>query len=252
MAGFRATQVIGSYARRAEGAAAPARADAPARAARFASRFRDGTPVRANDFSQSWIEGPRMLPSMYASPGQREQLLPCAQVEQPCRSAIVIDRTSFNCGESCQMSMNFWSPHVAAGQRKLHARDRRRRTARRSRRCGRRCTAACRARPASASGPAGGAQNSSALPTSVGRGRPARAALGVDVEVEDRAVAVHHRRDRGVDVVVRAERSRERPHLGVVVGVVLHQHVGEAHLHAGRPEAAARPRSCAGTTRAAW
>ena len=27
-------------------------------------RFFDGTPVRAKDFWQSWIEGPRMLPSM--------------------------------------------------------------------------------------------------------------------------------------------------------------------------------------------
>jgi hypothetical protein len=31
--------------------------------ARFPSRFFDATPVRANDFSQSCVEGPRMLPS---------------------------------------------------------------------------------------------------------------------------------------------------------------------------------------------
>ena len=45
------------------------------------SRFFEGTPVRANDFSQSWIDGPRMLPSRYARPGQRVQLLPCTQDE---------------------------------------------------------------------------------------------------------------------------------------------------------------------------
>lgn len=62
--------------------------DAPAdwgatSAARFLSRLFDGAPVRAKDFSQSCVDGPRMLPSMYASPGQREQLPPCTQDEQP-------------------------------------------------------------------------------------------------------------------------------------------------------------------------
>jgi len=35
--------------------------------------FADGTPVRANDFSQSCVEGPRMFPSIKANPGHREQ-----------------------------------------------------------------------------------------------------------------------------------------------------------------------------------
>ncbi len=68
------------------------------------SRFTDGIPVRARDFSQSCVEGPRILPSMYASPGQREQLLPCTQDEQPCSSAMVIARTSCNWGECRQIS----------------------------------------------------------------------------------------------------------------------------------------------------
>jgi hypothetical protein len=55
-------------------------------------------------FSQSWIEGPRMLPSMCASPGQRVQLLPWVQEEQPCKSAMLMERTSFSAGEFCQMS----------------------------------------------------------------------------------------------------------------------------------------------------
>ena len=37
----------------------------------FDSKFTDGMPVLAKDFWQSSVEGPRMLPSMYASPGQR-------------------------------------------------------------------------------------------------------------------------------------------------------------------------------------
>ena len=37
------------------------------------SRLCDGIPVLAKDFSQSWEDGPRMLPSMYARPGQRVQ-----------------------------------------------------------------------------------------------------------------------------------------------------------------------------------
>ena len=35
----------------------------------------DGTPVLAKDFSQSWDEGPRMSPSIYARPGHRVQAL---------------------------------------------------------------------------------------------------------------------------------------------------------------------------------
>src|SRR5271155_431371 len=72
----------------------------------FASRFFEGIPVRANDFSQSAVEGPRIFPSMNASPGQRVQVEPCAHCEQLERSRSRIERTSFNCSESRQMSMN--------------------------------------------------------------------------------------------------------------------------------------------------
>src|ERR1700674_2519836 len=71
-----------------------------------ASRFTDGMPVRAKDFSQSAVEGPRMFPSMNAKPAQRVQVEPCAHCEQPERSRRRIERTSFNCSESRQMSMN--------------------------------------------------------------------------------------------------------------------------------------------------
>ena len=40
----------------------------------FRSMFAEGMPVRWKDFSQSAVDGPRMLPSMYASPGQRVQV----------------------------------------------------------------------------------------------------------------------------------------------------------------------------------
>src|SRR5580698_5519970 len=40
----------------------------------LASMLAEGTPVRAKDLSQSWDEGPRMLPSRKARPGHREQL----------------------------------------------------------------------------------------------------------------------------------------------------------------------------------
>ena len=42
-----------------------------------------------------------------AKPGRREQLLLCMHFEQPCRSLTLIERTSRNCGECCQMSTNF-------------------------------------------------------------------------------------------------------------------------------------------------
>src|SRR5208282_3206443 len=72
----------------------------------LASRLAEGIPVRAKDFSQSAVEGPRMFPSMNARPGQREQLEPCAHCEQLDRSRSRIERTSFNCSESRQMSIN--------------------------------------------------------------------------------------------------------------------------------------------------
>src|SRR5437879_11342408 len=65
----------------------------------FLSRFSEGIPVRAKDFSQSWIDGPRILPSMYASPGQREHETEWTHFEHPCRSAMLMERTSWNCGE---------------------------------------------------------------------------------------------------------------------------------------------------------
>src|SRR5580692_1351634 len=71
----------------------------------FASRLAEGMPVRANDFSQSAVEGPRIFPSRNASPGQRVQLEPWAHCEQLVMSRRRIDRTSFNCSESRQMSM---------------------------------------------------------------------------------------------------------------------------------------------------
>src|ERR1039458_2975887 len=72
----------------------------------FASRLAEGMPVRAKDFSQSAVEGPRIFPSMNARPGQRVQVEPCAHWEQLERSRRRIERTSFNRAESRQMSMN--------------------------------------------------------------------------------------------------------------------------------------------------
>src|SRR5438034_2731351 len=73
----------------------------------FLSRLTDGIPVLAKDFSQSWIDGPRILPSIYASPGQREHEPEWTHCEHPSKSAMLMERTSWNCGESRQMSMNF-------------------------------------------------------------------------------------------------------------------------------------------------
>jgi hypothetical protein len=53
-------------------------------------------PVRAKDFSQSAVEGPRMFPSRNARPGQRVQLAPCAHCEQLDRSRRRMERTSFS------------------------------------------------------------------------------------------------------------------------------------------------------------
>src|SRR5580693_6833102 len=71
----------------------------------LASKFTEGIPVRAKDFSQSAVEGPRMFPSMNARPGQRVQVEPCEHCEQLERSRSRIERTSFNCSELRQMSM---------------------------------------------------------------------------------------------------------------------------------------------------
>src|SRR5258708_6759430 len=68
-------------------------------------RLTEGIPVRAKDFSQSWVDGPRIFPSMNANPGQRVQVEPCAHWEQLDRSRRRIERTSFNWAESRQMSM---------------------------------------------------------------------------------------------------------------------------------------------------
>lgn len=71
----------------------------------LANRLAEGIPVRAKDFSQSAVEGPRIFPSMNARPGQRVQVEPCAHCEQLDRSRSRIERTSFNCSELRQMSM---------------------------------------------------------------------------------------------------------------------------------------------------
>lgn len=62
-------------------------------------RFFDGTSVLAKDFWQSWIEGPRMFPSIFARPGQRVRDEPWTHLEQLGKSRSRIERTSFNCGE---------------------------------------------------------------------------------------------------------------------------------------------------------
>ena len=61
----------------------------------LASMFAEGTPVLANDFSQSCEDGPRMFPSMNASPGHRVQLPTWEQEVQVVRSFKRIERTSF-------------------------------------------------------------------------------------------------------------------------------------------------------------
>src|SRR5580693_100746 len=70
-----------------------------------ACRFTEGMPVRAKDFSQSAVEGPRMFPSMNAKPGHRVQVEPCAHCEQLDRLRNRMERTSFNCSELRQISM---------------------------------------------------------------------------------------------------------------------------------------------------
>ena len=64
-----------------------------------------------------------MFPSMYARPGQRVHVPTWAQVEQVGRSRARIERTSSNCGECCQMSMNFCCRTLPLGKRELHARE---------------------------------------------------------------------------------------------------------------------------------
>ena len=67
-------------------------------AAALASILAEGMPERAKDFSQSCVEGPRILPSIYASPGQRLHEPTCEQVPQVGKSRAVIERTSFISG----------------------------------------------------------------------------------------------------------------------------------------------------------
>jgi|SRR5579864_8152255 len=71
----------------------------------FDNRLREGIPVRAKDFSQSCEEGPRMLPSTYASPGQRVQLPACVHWEQLGKSFNRIERTSLSWSDWRQISM---------------------------------------------------------------------------------------------------------------------------------------------------
>src|SRR6202041_1315081 len=72
----------------------------------LANKFFEGIPVRANDFSQSCIEGPRISPSINASPGHRVHPVICPQPEQVGKSRIRISRTSFIFSECCQISKN--------------------------------------------------------------------------------------------------------------------------------------------------
>ena len=75
--------------------------------AAFRNMFADGMPVRWNDFSQSEVDGPRMLPSIYARPGQREHEPAWEQEEHTVRSFTLMERTSCICGDLYQMSANF-------------------------------------------------------------------------------------------------------------------------------------------------
>jgi len=65
--------------------------------------------------SQSELEGPRMLPSMYASPGQRVHVPAWEQEEHTVRSLTLIERTSFIWGDWNQMSLNFWRRTFSVG-----------------------------------------------------------------------------------------------------------------------------------------
>ena len=58
------------------------------------------------DFSQSADDGPRMLPSMYARPGQRVHVAMWPHDEQVCRSRMRMPRTSSSCGEWRQIVAN--------------------------------------------------------------------------------------------------------------------------------------------------
>src|SRR5258708_12354449 len=72
-------------------------------------------PVRMKDFSQSAEDGPRMLPSMKASPGQRVQVPRCEQELQVERPLPRMERTSLNCEEFFQMSEKDCCPRSPQG-----------------------------------------------------------------------------------------------------------------------------------------
>ena len=91
----------------------------------------------------------------------------------------------------------------------------------------------------------GGAQKSSTSSTSSESRTTRRNASCADVQVQDGPVAVHHRRDRGIDHEAGADLVGQRLDGGIVLQVLLHQHVGEGHLHALRPSAAGRRRAIA-------
>ncbi len=80
-----------------------------------ATMLAEGTPVRTKDFSQSAVEGPSMLPSMKASPGQRVQVLRCVHEEQVGKSRAWMERTWFSSGEFRQMSINFCRRRLPLG-----------------------------------------------------------------------------------------------------------------------------------------
>src|SRR5437879_12607367 len=70
----------------------------------FASILADGIPVRAKDFSQSCDDGPRVLPSINASPGHRVQLPTSEHEVQVVSSVSRLERTSLIRSAHRQMS----------------------------------------------------------------------------------------------------------------------------------------------------
>ena len=163
----------------------------------------------------------------------------------------MIERTSASCGRVAPDVDELRLADVAGRQRELHARIHvavRRDVAGA---CGRRCRAAVsKASSGSSSGP--GRRRAEVLDVAdqLESRTTSSQLLCIDVQVQDRAVAVHHRRDRRDRRCSRRRAaSASALHVGIVVRVLLHQHVGEGHFHAVGLAAAWRRRSCARTSR---
>jgi hypothetical protein len=156
-------------------------------------------PVRAKDFSQSAVEDPRMFPSVRAKPGQRVQVEPCAHCEQPDRSFKRIDRTSFGCSESRQMSMKRCARcHRTRG---IARRDKTRRKAKCSKQCGPRCKARIlgfRHRPGAAARKIRPRCHEHFVTEKFMEGGIAW------IQLQNRAVPIHHGTDRRVQCARRA------------------------------------------------